>query len=222
MTITIRPYRPADAAAWLAVRAQAYSRSQFNDQIELEREQYPEDDFGYASVIELVAENDGRLVGLIDAGVFNTERSQGDLYVQNQGTGSYIEVVAVAPTAQGHGVGRALLTACLTQLRAAGADFVEIFTRGDEPANRLYQSVGATEIAHNWRVLGSLKDAETPRYRWRLNRDSQELELTAADGQRVLYRAEQPQWFAVFTESALADFDIEERYRERTYFLKLN
>ncbi|WP_461225718.1 GNAT family N-acetyltransferase [Lacticaseibacillus suihuaensis] len=221
MSLTIRPYRPSDAAAWLAVRASAYSRSQFNDQIEPAREQYPEADFGYASVVELVAERAGQLVGLIDAGVFNADRNQGDLYVQNQGTGSYIEVVAVAPAAQGQGVGRALLTACLAALRDRGADFVEIFTRSDAAANRLYQGIGAVEIAHSWRVLGSLRDAPAPRQHWHFNPASQELEVTDETGRRLLYRAEQPQWFTVFTASALSAFDIEVQYVERTYFLKL-
>ncbi|WP_262315696.1 GNAT family N-acetyltransferase [Lacticaseibacillus parakribbianus] len=222
MSLTIRPYQPSDAAAWLAVRAESYSRSQFNDQIEPVREQYPEADFGYASVVELVAELDGRLVGLIDAGVFNADRTQGDLYVQNLGTGSYIEVVAVAPATQGQGVGRALLTACLAALRERGAAFVEIFTRSDEPANRLYQGIGAVEIAHSWRVLGTRRDAPAPHHHWHFNSASRELEVTDDAGQRLLYRAEQPQWFTVFTAAALDDFDIEVQYRERTYFLKLN
>ncbi|WP_179395886.1 GNAT family N-acetyltransferase [Lacticaseibacillus absianus] len=220
--MNIRPYRPEDRDAWLDVRAKAYSRSQFNDQIGAEREQYPEDEFGYAQVIQLIAEVNGQLVGLIDAGVYTAERSQSDLYVQAPGTGSYIEIFAVDPGAQRQGVGRALLTACLAALRQAGADHVEIFTRSDPAANHLYQRLGAREIAHNWRVLGSRKDAASPRYHWALDHTTQELAVTATTDDRVLFRAEQPQWFTVFTEAGLAAFDIETHYLERTYFLSLH
>ncbi|WP_125705221.1 GNAT family N-acetyltransferase [Lacticaseibacillus daqingensis] len=217
---TIRPYQPTDKAAWLDCRALAYQHSQFIDQIAATRETYSPEADGYAHTVQLVAIRDQQLVGLIDAGVFTPERSAHDLYVADRGCGSYIEVFAVAPTAQNQGIGRALLNACCAQLQQLGADYCEIFTRSDPAANRLYQALGAREIAHSWRVLGTRRDAPIPAQHWQLDPDTQELTVTVA-GQAVGYRAEQPQWFTVFNEPALADFNAEAAYVERTYLLNL-
>lgn len=215
----IRPYQPADERAYLNTVALAYMHSQFRDQISDQRDAFGEAD-GYRTVISLVATMDGLVVGAIDAGVFNDDRVKHDLYVQHQGRGSYIEVFAVSPSAQGQGLGRALIKACLAKLKTAGADFVEIFTRSDAAANGLYQSLGAREIAHNWRALATPKSYQAPKAKWALDAGTQELVLTAAAG-RVEALPQYPQWVTFFTEAAMADYTIAESYRERTYLLKL-
>lgn len=217
--IQIRDYQPSDETAWLDTVALAYMHSQFNDQISAERDLYDESD-GYQTVVSLVATSAGRIVGVIDAGVFNDDRTAGDLYVQNQGRGSYVELLAVAPAAQGQGIGKALLQACCARLAAAGAAFVEIFTRSDPAANALYQHLGAREIAHSWRGLASPKAPAQPRRHWRLDADRQELVVTAPTG-RVTAMPEQPQWYRFFTEEAMQDYDVTLSYQERTYFLAL-
>ncbi|WP_127849563.1 GNAT family N-acetyltransferase [Lacticaseibacillus hulanensis] len=131
-----------------------------------------------------------------------------------------MEVFAVNPAAQGQGVGRALLKSCLTELKAAGADFVEIFTRSDLPANHLYQSIGAHEIAHNWRALATPKNYDFPKAKWTLNTNTKELVVTTATD-RVEVIPQYPQWFSFFTEAAMADFTITQSYMERTYLLIL-
>lgn len=216
----IRPYQPEDQERWLNVVALAYLRSQFRDQISDVRDTYGEED-GYQAVIRLVAVIDDQIVGAIDAGVFNDDRMQHDIYVQNRGRGSYIELFAVDPASQGQGIGQTLIAACLTALRQNGADFVEIFTRSDPAANGLYQKLGGQEIAHNWRALATPKSYQFPEVKWQLDPATQTLVLSGAQG-RVSLLPNYPQWFTFFTEAAMADFDIAEVYQERTYFLALS
>ncbi len=216
----IRPYQPEDQEHWLNVVALAYMRSQFRDQISDVRDTYGEED-GYQAVIQLVAVIDEQIVGAIDAGVFNDDRMQHDIYVQNRGRGSYIELFAVDPARQGQGIGQALITVCLAALRQNGADVVEIFTRSDPAANSLYQKLGGQEIAHNWRALATPKSYQFPRVKWQLDPATQTLVLSGAQG-RLSVLPTYPQWFTFFTEAAMADFDVEEVYQERTYFLALS
>lgn len=58
-----------------------------------------------------------------------------------------MEIVGVDPAVQGQGVGRALLTRSIEELRAMGARVVMVETGGDAghaPARRLYESHGFT------------------------------------------------------------------------------
>ncbi|WP_084696909.1 GNAT family N-acetyltransferase [Phycicoccus jejuensis] len=61
---------------------------------------------------------------------------------------AYLAELWVAPAARGHGLGRALLRACLDRARARGCDLLDLATSADDVAARaLYESEGlhATE-----------------------------------------------------------------------------
>ena len=59
----------------------------------------------------------------------------------------YVDYLAVAPRAQGHGLGRALLLHGLSGLRAAGLGTVELSVQGENAgATRLYESVGMSAV----------------------------------------------------------------------------
>lgn len=81
----------------------------------------------------LVAEEDGRVIG----------------YVGSQSVPPEADVMnlAVAPDCRKKGIGRALMTALIAQLRSRGvtALFLEVRV-GNLPAQRLYQSLGFVEV----------------------------------------------------------------------------
>jgi ribosomal-protein-alanine N-acetyltransferase len=61
---------------------------------------------------------------------------------------AYVQTIAVAPTAQRHGVGTALLLALIAEATGRGAGHLDLEVRADnEAAQRLYQRHGFTEIA---------------------------------------------------------------------------
>ncbi|WP_250297853.1 GNAT family N-acetyltransferase [Streptomyces sp. NBC_01267] len=57
-----------------------------------------------------------------------------------------VEKIAVDAAAHGHGIGRALTAALISDAREAGIEVLTLDARGDNvPAQRLYQSLGFTE-----------------------------------------------------------------------------
>ncbi len=89
------------------------------------------------SVVVLVAERDGEVVGYTYAGV------EGWDYMVLRGPAGVLHDIVVAPAERGHGVGRLLLDATLAALRAAGAPRVVLSTAaGNEAAQRLFARAG--------------------------------------------------------------------------------
>lgn len=90
----------------------------------------------YAEVVGrntvLVAERDGELVGLVVLGVDDE--------------GFHIDNVAVHPSHQGSGVGKALLQQAETAARHAGFDTIYLYTHESMTENRaLYTRIGYVE-----------------------------------------------------------------------------
>lgn len=88
----------------------------------------------------LIAEQDGRFAGYAKAGVWRDRAA----YQWAVETGIYIE-----PAAQGRGVGRALYTALLDDLRRRGFHMaIGGITLPNEPSERLHEALGFEKVAH--------------------------------------------------------------------------
>jgi ribosomal protein S18 acetylase RimI-like enzyme len=107
----------------------------------------PQTERGYASflgtqldepnVIVLVAERDGEVVGYTYAGV------EGRDYMSLRGPAGVLYDIVVDPAHRGRGVGRTLLDATLSALRARRAPRVVLSTaERNEPAQRLFERAG--------------------------------------------------------------------------------
>jgi [ribosomal protein S18]-alanine N-acetyltransferase len=61
---------------------------------------------------------------------------------------AYVQTIAVAPTAQGKGIGTALLRKLIEEAQHRGVDHIDLEVRADnETAQRLYRHHGFTKIA---------------------------------------------------------------------------
>lgn len=83
-----------------------------------------------------VAEVDGAAVGFVATGVFDPERSMGEIYM-----------LAVDPDYQNSGIGTALTDFALDRLKEAGMGVAMVETGGDPghaPARRAYEKAGFT------------------------------------------------------------------------------
>ena len=88
----------------------------------------------------LVAEHDGRIVGMLTLVMFRIPT----------GLRAWIEDVVVDTETRGLGVGRALNEAALDRAAAAGATTVDLTSRPSrEAANRLYQRIGFEQRSTN-------------------------------------------------------------------------
>jgi ribosomal protein S18 acetylase RimI-like enzyme len=91
----------------------------------------------------LVAVEDGRLLGTVLLQAFGPASQ-----VARAAEEAELRALAVAPGAQGRGVGRALLTAALDRARAHGARYVVLCTQpAMRAAQRLYRAAGFVRLA---------------------------------------------------------------------------
>ena len=90
-----------------------------------------------SSVVVLVAERSGTVLGYTYAGVEGTD------YMSLRGPAGVLYDIVVDPAERGHGVGRALLEATMAALEARGAPRVVLSTaERNEPAQRLFARAG--------------------------------------------------------------------------------
>src|SRR5215211_5810104 len=108
MAVRIRPYEPSDEEAWLRCRVLSFLGGPYFDAVEREKERYERPS------IELVAEEGGQIVGLIDV---ECEEEPGTVCYDRPGLGGMIWHLAVHPDRQRRGIGTALLREA--ELRAA-------------------------------------------------------------------------------------------------------
>lgn len=129
-TVTIRPYRSADLPAWDALnRAWLVSHNLLEEPDERHLRD-PEGEILARGGAIRVAEVDGAVVGTCG--------------LEPAGRGVYELVkVAVAPSAQGGGIGRRLIESCLAEARRLGAVKVVLLSNSQlTAALRLYRSLG--------------------------------------------------------------------------------
>ena len=130
--VTIRAYEPADEVGWLRCRVLAFLDTAFFDAVEREKEHYQH------AAIELVADDDGEIVGLLDLEV---EPEPGVL-AERPGRGGMIWHLAVHPDHQRRGVAGALLEEAERRAREHGLERVEAWTRDDAHVRRWYEAHG--------------------------------------------------------------------------------
>jgi ribosomal protein S18 acetylase RimI-like enzyme len=132
----IRPYEPADEVGWLRCRLLAFFGSAFDDDVQREKERYER------PAIELVADHNGAIVGLLDV---ECEREPGDVLSDRPGLGM-IWHLAVHPGHQRRGIAPALLAAAERHARERNLVRLEAWTRDDAHGQRWYESHGVVRI----------------------------------------------------------------------------
>lgn len=135
--LTIRPYEPADEAGWLRCRLLSFFGSAFFDAVEREKERYEH------PAIELVAEDDGEIVGLLE---MECEETPGTVLSNRPGLGGMIWHLAVHPDHQRQGIATALLEEAVGRARERGLVRLEAWTRDDAHVQRWYETHGFTLI----------------------------------------------------------------------------
>jgi len=133
----IREYRPEDEQGWVRCRVLAFLQSAYYDHVLREKERYGN------PAIELVAEQDGAIVGLID---LECETKPGTVCSDRPGLGAMIWHLAVHPDCQGRGIAGALPDAAVARARERGIVRLEAWTRDDEDVRRWYERQGFQQV----------------------------------------------------------------------------
>jgi GNAT superfamily N-acetyltransferase len=135
--VVIRPYENADERGWLECRVLALLDSAYFDAVEREKEHYERPS------IELVAEADGRVVGLIDV---ECEEEPATVCEDRPGLGGMIWHVAVLRDFRRQGIASRLLAVAEDAARARGIERFEAWTRDDPWVQRWYETHGFEPI----------------------------------------------------------------------------
>ena len=138
--MTIREYTPADEQGWLRCRVLSFLDTSYYADVRTEKEKYLQPE------ISLVAEEDGRIIGIMDA-----ETDSCDLALAGDERGAIVWNLAVLPECRRSGVASALWAEMKSRLAAQGIRYCEVWTQQDEPANRFYIAAGFTlEESQTW------------------------------------------------------------------------
>ena len=115
-------------------RLLAFFDTAFFDAVEREKERYDKD------AIELVAEENGTIIGLLDL------ECESDGLSARPRAGGMIWHLATHPEHQGQGVGSALLAEAEQQAGERGLVRLEAWTRDDAPTQRWYERRGFVQV----------------------------------------------------------------------------
>jgi GNAT superfamily N-acetyltransferase len=127
----IRTYQPEDEKGWGRCRVLSFLDTAYFDNVLREKEQYEN------QAIELVAEVDGMIAGLLDLEYEEEERT---VCSRGTGLGGMIWHIAVHPDYQRSGIGSALLEEAARLARKQGLNRMEAWTRDDRWVRDWYES----------------------------------------------------------------------------------
>lgn len=129
----IREYIDSDNLEWTRCRVLAFLDSAYFDNVLREKEHYQNPS------VELIAEIDGNIVGLIDV---EYELEKGTVCYCNNQLGGVIWHLAVLPEFRNRGISTLLLNKAIDMLKDKGIKKLEAWTRDDEWVNNWYKNRG--------------------------------------------------------------------------------
>lgn len=135
--LILRQYQPEDEEQWLRCRILSFMKTAYYDNVLREKERYTN------PAIELVAELDGTIVGLID---LECEEAPGSVCSERPGLGAMIWHLAVHPDYQRRGIAGALLAEAVRRARERGLARLEAWTRDDAWVQRWYEGQGFARL----------------------------------------------------------------------------
>lgn len=141
MEISVREYKPEDAAEWMRVHAIILSISHAWNYSIQERPAYERES------TQLVAIGEGKIVGLTDT---EYDRTPGEICFLKDSRGGYVLEFGRLPEYKGLGIGKLLIDATVTDAKKKGIRRLEYWSQ-DRRAQRFYARLGMKEIGRHYR-----------------------------------------------------------------------
>ena len=142
----IRRYRKEDEQGWLRCRVISFLDSAYYDDVQREKEKYEN------PAVELVAEADGKIVGLIDV---EYEKKVGDAAYKTKELAGVIWHIAVLPEYRNQGIAGKLLEHAIQILKQKNIKIIQAWTRDDEFVLDWYKNRKFEKRESYWHVFSS-------------------------------------------------------------------
>ena len=133
----IRQYNPKDEIGWVRCRVLSFLDTAYFDNVLNKKEDYQN------PAIELVAVEEGQIVGLLDIEYDHSEKA---ICTKGEGLGGMIWHIAIHPDYQRRGIGTKLLEKAEKIAKEKGLDYLEAWTRDDEWVNEWYKKNGFAKV----------------------------------------------------------------------------
>ena len=143
MDLIIRPYDTSDEENWLKCRLVSFHNSAYYDDVYIKKPTF--DNPG----LELVAEIDGKIIGILD---LEKDNKDGSICYCKSGLGAMVWTIAVLPDYRRFGIASQLILKAVDWAKTKDIDFIEAWTRDDKWVLDWYESVGFSRFHSYWHI----------------------------------------------------------------------
>ena len=141
--LIIRPYNSSDEKNWLKCRLISFHDSAYYDDV------YTSKPIFNKSSLELVAELNGKIVGILD---LEKDNKGGSICYCKTGIGAMVWTIAVLPDYRRYGIASKLVLKAMNWAKSKDVDFIEARTRDDKWVLDWYESLGFTTFYSYWHI----------------------------------------------------------------------
>ena len=141
--LIIRPYNSSDQESWLKCRLVSFHDSAYYDDVYTKKPTFDNPS------LELVAEINGEIIGIID---LEKDNKDGSICYCKTGLGAMVWTIAVLPDYRRCGIASQLILKSVDWAKSKDIDFIEAWTRDDKWVLDWYESVGFSRFHSYWHI----------------------------------------------------------------------
>ena len=141
--LIIRPYDTSDEENWLKCRLVSFHNSAYYDDVYIKKPTFDNPS------LELVAEIDGKIIGILDLEKDNKDDS---ICYCKSGLGAMVWTIAVLPDYRRFGIASQLILKAVDWAKTKDIEFIEAWTRDDKWVLDWYESVGFSRFHSYWHI----------------------------------------------------------------------
>ena len=141
--LIIRPYNLSDQESWLKCRLVSFHDSAYYDDV------YTKKPIFNNSSLELVAEINGKIIGILD---LEKDNKDGSICYCKSGLGAMVWTIAVLPDYRRFGIANQLILKVVDWAKSKDIDFIEAWTRDDKWVLDWYESTGFIKFHSYWHI----------------------------------------------------------------------
>ena len=141
--LIFRPYNSSDEESWLKCRLVSFHDSAYYDDV------YTKKPIFNNSSLELVAELNGKIIGILD---LEKDSEDGSICYCKSGVGAMIWTIAVLPDCRRYGIASKLVLKAMEWSKVNDVNFIEAWTRDDKWVIDWYKSLGFNRFHSYWHI----------------------------------------------------------------------